>query len=337
MMKIRFFFNIIYRMVKVNIKKLLFVVGLSLLMSHQALALRCVNADDGATFFSENIGSIAVPQSVPDGTEIWRSENRTMRVTCWKDQGGAAENVYLYPNPYYQRLGPGIDYGIILNGNPIDMSQTKTMLPNLIPQCPLGTESGCKASYSVNFTFNYTVLIKKKGTVTGTYTGQDLRGVFQLDGVNGLNPTQNFVYTNTGLSNIRFIPCSANISISPNNIVFDTVAPFDAVAGKPAAADKNFTATVTKDCSAPFALTAQYATSTPLLDNNNLNLGNGLKLGLVNNNTGQAVDFSNVTPFADMTSVMSVTVPFTTKLTYLNASPTLGNYSAAITITVYYN
>ncbi|WP_260515786.1 hypothetical protein [Serratia fonticola] len=336
MMRIQFFFNVIYRLVRVNIKKLLFVVGLSLLMSNPALALRCLSADNGAVVFSENIGSIAVPQSVPEGTVIWRSENRTMRVTCWKDQGGDAENVYLYPNPYAQPLGPGIEYGIILNGNTINMAQSKTMLPIVIPVCNYGA-AACQSTYPVNFTFNYTIFITKKGTATGNYTGPDLRDVFQLDGVNGLNINSNFSYYNTGLSGIRFIPCSANISISPNNIIFDTVSSFNAVVGQPAAADKIFTATVTKDCPAPFALTAQYTSPSLLADNNNLNLGNGLKLGLVNNNTGQAVDFSNVTPFADMTSVMSATVPFTTKLTYASVNPTLGNYSTSITITVYYN
>lgn len=319
-----------------NIKSALFIIITLMLMTNSALALRCQSADNGSFGFSEPIGSIAVPQSVPDGTVIWRSENRTMNVTCWKDRGGPAENVYLYPNPLRLPLATGIEYGIVLNGNNIDMNAYQVALPIVIPVCNY-TEALCKSTYPVNFTFSYNVFIKKKGVTTGYYSGYDIVNVFQLDGSGGLNIGENFTYSNSGLTGIRFMPCSASVTVSPSSIVFDTVNTFNAVAGQPAAADKMFTATVVKDCSAPFKLTAQYASSSALADRNNLDLGNGLKLGLINNNTGQAVDFSNVTPFVDMTSVMSATVPFTTKLAYLNTMPTIGNYATSITITVYYN
>lgn len=305
-------------------------------MTSSAFALRCQSADNGSLGFSENIGSIAVPQSVPDGTVIWRSENRTMRVTCWKDHQGNAENVYLYPNPLRLPLGAGIEYGIILNGNTVDMNAYQIPLPITIPVCNYSSEV-CKTSYPVNFTFDYNVFIKKKGAATGNYSGFDIVTVFQLDGVGGLNVEGNFTYSNSGLNSIRFMPCSANISVSPNVITFDSVNAYNAVIDAVAAPDKSFVATVVKDCSAPFKLTAQYTSPSSLAGTNGLNLGNGLKLSLKNTNTDQYVDFSNVAPFADMTSVMSVAVPFTTKLTYLSTSPTVGNYSTSITITVFYN
>lgn len=319
-----------------NIKKTIFIVGLSLLFSNQALALRCQSADNGSFNFTENIGSIAVPQSLPDGTVIWRSENRTMNVTCWKDRAGTAENVYLYPNPDRVPLGAGIEYGIVLNGSDINMAAVQVPLPIVVPVCNYSPDV-CKSSYPTNFTFSYNVYIKKKGTMSGNYTGWDFFSAFQLDGVSGLNTQENFRYNNQGLTGIRFLSCSANLSVAPNSITFDSVNSFNAVVGQPAAADKTFTASVTKDCAAPFKLTAQYTSPSPLANSTALNLGNGLQLGLVNNSTGQPVDFSNVTAFADMTSATSASIPFTTKLTYLSATPTVGNYATSITITVYYN
>ncbi|MGL5603161.1 MAG: fimbrial protein [Silvania sp.] len=335
-MKRNVHYRTVYSLIQAHLKKLIFIIGLSLLISNQALALRCQSADNGSLGFSENIGSIAVPQSVPDGTVIWRSENRTMRISCWKDRGGEAENVYLYPNPLRLPLATGIEYGIVLNGNTIDMNAYQVALPITIPVCNYSSEV-CKNSYPVVFTFSYNVFIKKKGAATGYYSGFDAVNVFQLDGANGLNVEGNFTYVNYGLNSIRFMPCSANISISPNVITFDTVNAFNAAINEVAAPEKTFTATVTKDCTAPFKLTAQYTSPSPLSDTTGLNLGNGLKLSLKNVNTSQYVDFSNVTPFADMTSVMSATVPFTTRLTYLSTSPTVGDYSTSVTITVFYN
>lgn len=328
--------NLIFNAIAAQMVKLLLLVGFSLIMANPAFALRCQSADNGTYSDIEPIGSIAVPQSVPDGTVIWRSENRTMDITCWKDQGGPAENVYLYPNPARVTLGPGLQYGIVLNGNTVDMTQYQIALPIVIPACTYGSDT-CKSTYPVNFSFSYNVFIIKKGTVSGNYSGSDSFGVFQLDGINGLNVDGSFRYSNTGLTSIRFIPCAASVTITPNNIVFDTVTAYGAVVGQAAAPAKDFSATVTKDCSAPFTLTAQYTSPSPLIGTNGLDMGNGLKLAVMNNTSGQFVDFTNTTPFADMTSAMSVTVPFTTNLTYLNTTPTTGNYSTSMTITVYYN
>ncbi len=68
--------------------KLLFLLIVGLFTSSHAYALACKNASDGSAFLTDNIITATVPQTLPNGTVIWRSENRTMTVKCWKIRGG---------------------------------------------------------------------------------------------------------------------------------------------------------------------------------------------------------------------------------------------------------
>jgi hypothetical protein len=119
--------------------KLLFILVFGLFTVNNAFALACKNANDGSAYLNDTIITATVPQTLPNGTVIWRSENRTMSIKCWKDQGmngpieAAAENVYTYPNPNWNfQPGYGITVGIVANGQTIDISNYRTQIPGVI-------------------------------------------------------------------------------------------------------------------------------------------------------------------------------------------------------------
>lgn len=327
--------------------KLVAVLFISFFAATNAYALKCAQSGTGSTSFTENIGSIKVPQNMADGTVIWRSENRTMSVQCWKDRGlnggpdAQAENAFYYINPDNESLGNGIALGIIANGADYDFaSGPRVQVPNVTVPYYNQSESNCKASSSVTFTINYSLYIKKKGTPgVGPYFFYRMSlGVFQIDGSGGLNTTAggNFKYYVSGLNSIYFIGCNASISVRPSTINFgNIVTPTPGSTGP--AANANFVVNAMRSCDSPFVLTALYASAADKSDNSTLNLGNGLAMKVKNVTANRYIQYAGVESFADLTSSNSVDTPFTAELSWNGATPTQGAFSTAITITVFYN
>lgn len=321
--------------------RMLFLLCLSLFTMENAYALKCMNANDQTFAFVENIGSVAVPVTAPDGTLIWRSENRTMNVTCWKDFGGSAEVPYAYFNPASASLGPGIRVGMNFNGTDVPdiFSAAKLAVPGVtIPTC-INTQPWCKANSSTTFTISYYIYIKKLGTPSGSnYAGPNTLDVFQLDGSGGLNvtPNSNYRYSTTNMQGIRFIACEAALSVSPSLIDFGTVGATSASANT-VAASSNFNVNITKSCNDPVRLTATYSSPTSRLDANTLGVLNGVGVKIKNLTTGNYIQYSNVEDLADLTSVNSASVPYLAQMVWQNSSPALGAFSTTLTITAYYN
>ncbi|QBH97634.1 fimbrial protein [Limnobaculum zhutongyuii] len=320
---------------------------LSMVMMENAYALKCVNAGDQSFKFTENIGSVVVPVTAADGTLIWRSENRTMAIQCWKDygtgggEGSKAEPVYVYFNPAGTSLGQGIQVGMNFGGVnvPDIMSASRITVPGVIVPACSNSESVCKANYSVRFTVSYYVYINKKGVPSGSnYSGPNTLDVFQLDGAGGLNmtPNSNFRYATTNMQGIRFASCEANLSVTPNQVDFGSVVAVPNSTGT-MAAEKEFTVNVLKSCNDPFKLTATYSSPSNKLDNNTLSVLEGVGIKIKNLMTGNYIQYSDVENFADLTNTNNVSVPFSAQMFWMNNTPALGNVNTALTITVYYN
>ncbi|UAN50285.1 hypothetical protein KGP26_21465 [Serratia sp. JSRIV002] len=321
--------------------RMLLLLCLSVLTMENAYALKCVNASDQSFSFVENIGSVAVPITAPNGTLIWRSENRTMTITCWKDFGGTTESPYAYFNPASASLGAGIRVGMNFNGTDVPniFSASKLAVPGVrVPEC-FNTEAVCKPITSTTFTISYYIYINKYGTPSGSnYSGPNTLAVFQLDGVGGLNitPNSNYRYSTTNMQGIRFTACEAAISVSPSSIDFGTVAATSASANT-VAASSNFTVNITKSCNDPFKLTASYGSPTNRLDANTLNVLAGVGVKIKNLTTGNYIQYSDVEDLADLTIVNSASVPYLAEMVWQNSTPALGTFSTAVTITAYYN
>ncbi|MGL5389661.1 MAG: fimbrial protein [Serratia sp. (in: enterobacteria)] len=327
--------------------KLLGLLVIGLFTANNAYALACKNATDGNAYLTDNLTSASVPKSAPNGTVIWRSENRTMTVKCWKDQAGnggleaEAENVYTYLNPYasFQR-GYGISIGIVANGQTIDMNNYRMIIPNVIvPYCNQGAD-WCRDNASVTFTWNYYVYISKVGDLFGDYYGADnYLPVFQIDGAGGLNtnPNSNFIYNISGMRNVRFINCNTTVSVTPSDINFGTIVVPENVQVGQLAKSSNFKATVTKDCSSPFKLTAIYSSPADKFGADTLDMRNGLGIKIKNIMTDSYIQYGDINSFADLSVNNSIDIPFAAELSWIKSVAALGVFNSSLTITVYYN
>ncbi|HHA1933919.1 TPA: fimbrial protein [Enterobacter ludwigii] len=322
------------------------LVCVFLLLSQNALAMKCVNANNGQTVFTDTLAQAAVPSSAPDGTLVWRSATQNLTIQCWEDWGGAysqTQPVYVYINPADATIGAGIVLGMVLNGHEFpDVSNMndKWKIPGVtVPKCSNSDSNYCKANYSTTFTLSYYITVKTNNSPpSGHYTGNNTFDFFQLDGSNGLNTTMNYRYRLTGLQNIRFIGCSAEVNVQPSVIDFGSIPIPSSVTADTLIKSKNFNINVSRSCNDPFALTALF-TSTSTVENDKVKF-NDMYLKLYDLTRNAFIDFSNLNDlidFADLTDVLEVNLPFRADLYWQGTTPTAGDYTPAITVTVFYN
>lgn len=319
---------------------LILILVSSLFTSQQVLALTCVLSTTNSTNFTESIAnSIAIPQSVPDGTIVWRSELRILPVKCYMTGAFSAEAVKAYYNPANIAMPTGITLGANINGVNVDAitsSPTKGVEVGItVPTCSNST--GC-SSAGVTFNTSYYVYAKKSGSrPSGTYPLASFK-VFQLDGSGGMNniANSNLVYSVSNLGNIRFIACNATATVSPNIVNFGSIVANKPVIGN-VVKEKNFTITVSKTCSDPVKVSTTYSSVQSIINGNEVDLSNGLSLQIKNLNSGNYIIYNNVESIVDLSSINSVTVPFLAQLKWNKNTAVKGSFNSAVTFTFSYN
>lgn len=319
---------------------LILILVSCLFTSQQVLALTCVLSTTSAVNFTESIAnSIAIPQSVPDGTIVWRSELRILPVKCYMTGAFSAEAVNAYYNPASIAMPTGITLGANINGVNVDAatsSSTKGVAIGVaVPTC--SSSAGCLSS-GTTFNASYYVYAKKSGSrPSGTYPLASFK-VFQLDGSGGMNnvANSNLVYSVSNLGNIRFITCNATASVSPNIVNFGSIVANKPVIGN-VVKEKNFTITVSKTCSDPVKVSTTYSSVQPIINGNEVDLSNGLSLQIKNLNSGNYIIYNNIESIADLSSMNSVTVPFLAQLKWNKSTAVKGSISSAVTFTFSYN
>ncbi|MDM7399845.1 hypothetical protein QUE20_27015, partial [Klebsiella pneumoniae] len=74
-----------------------FILLIMIFFSTSTLALEChKDSISGSTSELVNIGSVKIPNDVPDGTIVWRSEVLTNNFVCWSTTSKTDEYVYIY-------------------------------------------------------------------------------------------------------------------------------------------------------------------------------------------------------------------------------------------------
>lgn len=76
-------------------------VAVLMAVSQLASAMVCKSLD-GGSYLNEYIGPVSVPDTVPDGTIIWRSKTHVVPADCWKlfDLHFREDDpIYFYGNP----------------------------------------------------------------------------------------------------------------------------------------------------------------------------------------------------------------------------------------------
>jgi hypothetical protein len=288
---------------------------------------------NGYTITSSIGTAIAVPADVPDGTIIWESEDIVAKVRCENDQWTSMrESIYLWTDPAkLSSIGKGVRIGIRFKNT---LYRTAATINTGEMSC---TQFACNDSWIINFDLKFFVIVEKFGSVPedGQVSTLAKYRVFQVDGRGGL-ADQNLNYIITGLTNIRFIPCSPDLTITPSVVNFPRAYAGTAENGKVASTAK-FTLGLNKNCDTPFTVDAKFTPaagnviSELLVPPNNSSVG--IRLSRADNN--MALPFSKWFKLADLDRRQPESIDFNADLIW-RAAPVTGPFEAAVVVDMMY-
>lgn len=305
-----------------------------------AFALTCKNQSDGSAVITESLKtSLAVPADAPDGTIIWESEEYTANVKC-KDEwnSSTAEPIYLYTNPAQVDVGTGIRIGLRYKGIAYTQSNKKL-------DTGYNAWYGCTSWWSCSdwwakFPLKFSIFIEKFGPTptSGKAIQINEYRVFQLDGKSGLNnkPNSNVNYIISGLNNIRFIPCSPELTIIPSVINFRRALSSTAVTGQ-VASSANFKLDLLKTCDTPYTVNARFRPVTGSVINDLLvpSNNNSVGISLVREENNSPVPYNSWFKLANLPTSGQSRIDFRADLIW-RGTPIPGEFKAEAQIDMYY-
>ncbi|BAV75725.1 putative fimbrial protein [Pseudomonas chlororaphis subsp. aurantiaca] len=330
-----------------NIYQLL-CLSLLLVLSQKSYALACkkdgTQASDAITVST----TIAVSNTLPKDTVLWRSDNYSISITCWQDQGGyGPEYVYFYLSPRDRgltQLGPDLEVGIHLNGTDLrctQLQQCRAQLPILFSGCY--NAGGCR-NQAQTFPLNFNFFLSKRSPPSpgkeGSLSSAPTYPAFQLDGVHGLNtkPDSNFFMILNGLNRLRYISCSSNLIISPKTVDFGSIAAASAQTNK-VIEEVPFSITAVKGCTSAYGLNAQLTPvaatvvgGDTLVPNNNTSVG----ISLLKQQDRSVIPFNKEFTLVESSRDQMVVKNFLAQLKWRTNQAILGKFNATAAIDVFY-
>ncbi|WP_321901968.1 fimbrial protein [Burkholderia cenocepacia] len=326
----------------------LIVLGLFMVLSQKSFALACLKDDTQATDAIYIGTSVAVPNTLPQDSVLWRSQNYSISVTCWQDRMYyGAESVYFYLSPLDRnqtQLGPDLEIGIGLDGRDLRcsrLSDCRIELPVSFSGC--FNSGGCK-SQAKTFALNFNFFLSKKSPPStgreGPLTSQPAYAAFQLDGVAGINssPDKNFRMMIAGTNQFRYIACSSILDIEPRTVNFGNIPIATAQTGK-VISEMPFSITAVKNCSSAYGLGgllspvgATVTTDNALVPNDN----KSVSVTLLNAQDGSVLPFGKEFSLVPYGTDQVVVKNYLARLKWNTSQPTAGKFSAAATVDIYY-
>lgn len=310
---------------------LLFV---AMLLSQAAYALDCV--EKGTNVVNKPgipIGQLAIPSNIAPGTKIWESRDITVTAYCDNVLGSVYDQVWFYFNPLGQSLGPGLQLGVNYLGQDLQANAAR-LNTNTSP-----ITSG--QNVTVTVTFRLYIKVTNDLPSSGNYIGTDSFTVFQLDGSGGINVTvgaKNLKYTLSGLGIVRFIPCGADLVISPASQVvnFGSFNQARLLSSNNNLSQPFSITAIKQGCLANFSIQAQFLTANPLVGDNAIDLQNGIKLTIYDDKN-QAIVYNRYADFAQLNNITQVTRNYTARLNAIEGQPIkLGQFDATAIIKINY-
>ncbi|GGK32322.1 major type 1 subunit fimbrin (pilin) [Pseudomonas koreensis] len=252
------------------------LAALLLVFSQASWAMFCKSLDDGA-YLSEYIGPVSVPDTVPDGTIIWRSKTHVVPAKCWKVHDihfREDDPIYFYGNPAgLNATSWGIEFGLVYKGMTAwdgDWSANPTQGVNtgyISRGCPSASNDAEMLPCSlVNPSVAFQVVIRKRGLLPLQRPSQDTYDVFQFDGLYGLNggpgnPFGNFRFQLSGLQNIVGTACTVDVTVTPEPGIVDFGVIQKTVTGlSPPNPTRPFSLALEKKCSSAINVGATFVT-----------------------------------------------------------------------------
>lgn len=306
-----------------------------------SFALSCKEDGTNSAISKDSLGTaLAVPADAPDGTIIWESPLHTIKVICADDYERGEETVYFHMNPANVSIGDGIRVGIRYKNSAITSSSGKV-------STGFSSHTGCNWANctgwdKAKFTLTFSIFIEKYGPTppSGQASSRPEYRVFQLDGVGGLNPkpNSNLNYVVTGINNIRFIPCSPELTITPSIVNFRRALSSTAGVGK-IASSANFSLGLSRSCDTPYTVNARFASTAGggsvinnlLVPPNNSSVG----ISLARSETNENVPFDTWFKLTDLTGRDQSKNDFKADLIW-REPPKPGTFEASVIVDLFY-
>ncbi|OBY92031.1 fimbrial protein [Pseudomonas sp. AU11447] len=328
------------------------LAALLLSLSQTSWALMC-RAMDGSSYLSEYIGPVSVPDTVPDGTIIWRSKTHVVPAKCWKlfDQHYLEDDpIYFYGNPAgLDATGWGIEFGLVYKQQTAwdgDWSSNPTLGVNsgfTSPGCPAATSGDDMLACSTVYpTIAFQVVIRKRGLLPLQRPSQDTYDVFQFDGLYGLNngpsnPFRNFRFQLSGLQNIVGTACTVDVTVTPEPGTVDFGVIQKTTTGfSPPRPSKPFSLALEKKCSSAINIGATFVTANQDGEYTVVPAGDS-QFGIqVRDRHDNLVPINEPFPLANFAADVShIDVPFSATVVSLG-DPKVGPFEAIMVVQVVY-
>ncbi|EGH28068.1 hypothetical protein PSYJA_03254 [Pseudomonas syringae pv. japonica str. M301072] len=235
---------------------------LLLLQPASTFAVVCTTQGTGETEIHDDLSStVAIPESMPDGEVVWRSEPLTAQVECaregWQSE---AEEVFIYLNPENRLIGQGIRAGMTLQGIDHLQGSGRVGTGSYVPVCREG-ESTLENCPKVRFNLAFSVFIQKFGATPSSGVASDLLDYrfFQLGGATdpSLLSGRSLSYVINNLRGLRFVACDADLQVLPETLEFGDVAIHQVAIGK-VTATQTFSQLTSRSCDSPFSIDARF-------------------------------------------------------------------------------
>jgi len=318
--------------------------------------MNCTGTDGSLGTTASISSSVAIPPTLPIGSVIWRSPTYTQEVECWQEVHYGPESVYLYMNisdPNQSLLGGQIELGLNYNGQDYYCSSPSMQSGGY---CRMRLDVhfdgclpvfGCKdKAKRILTTFNFFIAKKKDGkpgqegslpNMPISYLAVQFNGE---GGVNTLPGNQNYTIKLEGLSNLRYVACSATVDVSPRVIDFGGIGSFHAQKGA-IIEDRPISITAVKTCSSPYGLGGSFIPVSGVLADANKTLvpanNSSVAIQLLNKEDGKPIEFRKEFQLAPLNSgQFNVKKDILARLLWNSSKAVIGDFNASAKLEIYY-
>ncbi|EPB6916757.1 fimbrial protein [Pseudomonas aeruginosa] len=326
------------------------VVVLLLAFLPKSYALICTSTGGGVQDSTTVETTVAISNSMPKGTVLWRQNKQTATTDCWVDINGASgEYVYFYVNPNKVDLGPDLEVGVTYQG--------QDYLYSSLPDGRLNTNmwvNGCGpvpdrcGREKERKTFEFSIFLAKKSPAGGPKEGE-LSSIknyiaFQFDGEWGVRPGMSYNFTVKGLDSLRYIPCSSKLTVIPSTVDFGRISLTSPVPQvNQVVKQVPFNIVEQRTClnsSAVYGLNAYLTPIKATLADSNTTLvpkdNSSVGINLLRAETQVPLVFNKEVILTHPTAAQISTHRFLASLKWRTAKPKLGTFNAGAAIDIYY-
>lgn len=313
------------------------VLLLALLSPASCFALVCSVQGSGAPVLRGDLGSsVAIPETLPHGEVVWRSERQSVLVECAREgQQAVAQEVFVHLNPDNLNVGQGIRVGLSVGG--VDHFAGRIATGQVLPVCHEG-DSNIEACPRVRFNLGFSVFVQKFGATPVSGVPADIPDyrVFELGGQSVSGTSLSYVLNN--LTGLRFIACDAQLQVYPASLEFGQMPIRQVTVGK-VFDQRPFSLTTNRSCDSPFSLDARFRPVTGSLVQDLLVPGNNPSLGIriVRAGDEQPLRYNESFHLTDLLQgAPSSQVDFEAQLIWQTPRPVPGPFAAEVMIDLYY-